>query len=181
MTALNSTQGSALIREKTGRPCTRQNLEAHCKAGRLPESCLSLKPIRIDSEKVVDEFVAMVSPAQIHARQPRAQLAPIENRPQHPPPRPRQVEELPDYNISRARSEYEKANLLELDRKQKEALLLPAEQVEKVWANAITIARTKLLAVPTRARQQIPHLTLEEVAIVEELIRESLEELASGK
>ena len=64
---------------------------------------------------------------------------------------------------------------------QDEKKLLPRDQVEKVWANAVTIARTKLLAIPTRARQRIPHLTLEEVAIVEELIRETLEDLSSGE
>jgi hypothetical protein len=88
---------------------------------------------------------------------------------------------LPDYNVSRARTEFEKANLLELERKTKEGLLLPRGQVEKVWADAITIARTKLLAIPTRARQRIPHLTLDEVAILEELIRESLEDLSNGE
>ena len=86
--------------------------------------------------------------------------------------------QLPDYNESRARSEYEKANLLELERKQKEKQLLPADQVERVWANTVATVKTKLLAVPTRLRQRIPHLTLEEVAIADELIRESLSELA---
>jgi phage terminase Nu1 subunit (DNA packaging protein) len=86
--------------------------------------------------------------------------------------------QLPDYNESRARSEYEKANLLELERKQKEKLLLPADQVERVWANTVATVKTKLLAVPTRLRQRIPHLSLEEVAIADELIRESLQELA---
>lgn len=87
--------------------------------------------------------------------------------------------EIPDYNESRARSEFEKANLLELERRQKEGLLLPANQVEKAWAMSVTIAKTKLLAVPTRMRQRIPHLTLEEIAICEALIRECLEELSS--
>lgn len=89
-------------------------------------------------------------------------------------------EELPDYNESRKRSEFERANLLELERKQKEALLLPAEQVQKVWANSVAIAKTKLLAVPSRLRQRIPHLSLEEIAIAEDLIRESLEEITNG-
>lgn len=89
-------------------------------------------------------------------------------------------DELPEYAVSRARSEFERANLLELERKQKEGLLLPVDQVEKVWANSITIAKTKLLALPSRLRQRIPHLTLEEIAIAEGLIRECLEELASG-
>lgn len=88
-------------------------------------------------------------------------------------------EPIPDYNESRARSEYEKANLLELERRQKEKLLLPADQVHKAWAQSVTIAKTKLLAVPTRMRQRIPHLTLEEIAIADQLIRECLEELAA--
>jgi phage terminase Nu1 subunit (DNA packaging protein) len=90
-------------------------------------------------------------------------------------------DQLPSYTESQARKMFEQANLLELERKQKEGLLLPAEQVERVWANSVTIARTKLLGVPTRLRQRIPHLTLEEIAIAEELIRESLEELAGGE
>jgi hypothetical protein len=90
-------------------------------------------------------------------------------------------DELPEYNESRKRSEFERANLLELERKQKEGLLLPAEQVQKVWANSVAIVKTKLLAVPSRLRQRIPHLTLEEIAIAEDLIRESLEELSEGQ
>jgi len=42
----------------------------------------------------------------------------------------------------------------------------------------VATVKTKLLAVPTRLRQRIPHLSLEEVAIADELIRESLQELA---
>ena len=61
-----------------------------------------------------------------------------------------------------------------------EKKLLPRDQVEKAMADNYTIIRTKLLAVPTRARQRIPHLTPEEVAILDELQREALEELASG-
>ena len=86
----------------------------------------------------------------------------------------------PDYNLSRARSEYERANLLELERRQKEALLVPLEQVTKAWANSVSIARTKLLGVPTRLRQRIPHLTLEEIAMADELIRESLQEVVEA-
>ena len=52
--------------------------------------------------------------------------------------------------------------------------------MEKTWAAAVTIARTKLLATPTRARQRIPHLSLEEVNILDDLLREALEELAGG-
>jgi hypothetical protein len=132
---------------------------------------------RLESEGLPERWAQITRVAVDSPR--KVKPAPIEKRLQHPAPRP--TEAVPDYHDSRARSEFEKANLLELDRKAKEALLLPTDQVEKVWANAVTIARTKLLAIPTRARQRIPHLSLEEVAIVEALIRETLEDLSSGE
>ena len=90
-------------------------------------------------------------------------------------------EDLPDYNVSRARSEYEKANLLELDRKTKEGLLLRLEDVELAWGSAVNITRTRLLGVPSTAKQRIPHLEPEEVELLTALIREALDELAAGE
>lgn len=173
---LNSTKASALIRERTGRRCSRQALEELCRKGRLPRSCVSTSPIRIDPVMLLAEYQATVSEAVPASSTPPASV--VDQAPSSVTRRVVKDGNLPDYNDSRARSEYERANLLELERKQKEGLLLPAEQVEKVWANSVTIARTKLLGVPTRLRQRIPHLTLEEIAIAEELIREALEELA---
>ena len=185
MAILNSTKGSELIRLQTGRPCTRQNLEKLCNAGRLPASCVSLKPIRVESDSLVAEFLANVDVRQATAFNPgpsKAKAAQPRNAKVLEAQVNREVIErsfeLPDYNESRARSEYEKANLLELERKTKEKLLLPADQVERVWANTVATVKTKLLAVPTRLRQRIPHLSLEEVAIADELIRESLIELS---
>lgn len=91
---------------------------------------------------------------------------------------PAESEDLPDYNISRARSEFEKANLLELDRKTKEGLLLRREDVEQATGKAVNMARTKVLGVASRIKQQIPHLTPEEVELLRDLLREALEELA---
>jgi hypothetical protein len=186
-TALTSTQGAALIREVTGRPCSRQNLEQHCQKRRLPKSLLSPSPIRLNAETLVDEYLANVAlqpPAPASQKPKHKALRPAATAKFEPPQATRLTnlgdEDLPDYNVSRARTEFEKANLLELDRKTKEGLLLPRDQVERVWGNAVTIARTRLLGVPTRTRQRIPHLSLEEVAILEELIREALEELAEG-
>lgn len=87
-------------------------------------------------------------------------------------------DDLPDYNTSRARSEFEKANLLELQRKTQEGLLLRREDVEQATGKAVNMARTKVLGVPSRAKQQIPHLTPEEVELLRDLLREALEELA---
>ena len=103
--------------------------------------------------------------------------------PKQPPPPPKapEPEELPAYNDSRARSEYEKANLLELDRKTKEGLLLRREDVELAWGSAVNITRTRLLGVPSTAKQRIPHLEVEEVELLTTLIREALDELAAGE
>lgn len=98
-----------------------------------------------------------------------------------PAPPPRQDAELPEYNESRKRSEYERANLLELERQQKEKMLLRREDVEQAWNGAVNITRTKVLGVPSRAKQQIPHLSPDEVELIRDLLREALEELAAGE
>ena len=106
---------------------------------------------------------------------------PHPKQPPPPPPRAPEPEELPAYNDSRARSEYEKANLLELQRKTQEGLLLRREDVELAWGGAVNITRTRLLGVPSTAKQRIPHLEIEEVELLTTLIREALDELAAGE
>ena len=96
-------------------------------------------------------------------------------------PPPRDTADLPDYNESRARSEYEKANLLELQRKTQEGLLLRREDAVQAWNQAVNITRTRLLGVPSTAKQRIPHLEIEEVDLLTGLIREALDELAAGE
>ena len=187
--SLNSTKGAELIETETGRSCTRQNLDKLCDKGALQGSpcILQAKPLRVDADLLVAEYLAKVSPHQAEAQQPRAKREPAAPRPpqpkRQPPPPPRAPEpkDLPDYNVSRARSEYEKANLLELDRKTKEGHLLRREDVEQAWGGAVNITRTRLLGVASTARQRIPHLETEEVELITTLIREALEELAAGE
>jgi hypothetical protein len=105
--------------------------------------------------------------------------AAVRSAPTAPKPPPKPPEQLPEYGESRARTEFEKANLLELERRQKEGQLLEREEVERAQAAAIAISKTRLLGVPSTAKQRIPHLSLEEVEILTTLIREALDELAS--
>lgn len=112
---------------------------------------------------------------------PAAERTKSQPKPPPPPPRAPEPEELPAYNDSRARSEYEKANLLELQRKTQEGLLLRREDVELAWGGAVNITRTRLLGVPSTAKQRIPHLEIEEVELLTTLIREALDELAAGE
>ena len=99
--------------------------------------------------------------------------------PKQPPPEP--ADDLPEYTISRARSEFEKANLLELQRKTQERELLRREDVQQAWSQAVNLTRTKLLGVPSTVKQRIPHLEVEEIEVITGLIREALDELAGGE
>lgn len=88
-------------------------------------------------------------------------------------------EYIPDYDESRARTEHLKAELLELERKQKEGLLVPAADVEAKWVEIVTLARSKTLGIPSKAKQRIPDLDVGAMATLEDIVRETLEDLAS--
>jgi phage terminase Nu1 subunit (DNA packaging protein) len=90
-------------------------------------------------------------------------------------------EDVPDYNDERALHEREKRMLAQLARQEKEGELLRREDVDQAWGRAVNLTRTKLLGVPSVAKQRIPHLDVEEVEILMGLIREALEELATGQ
>lgn len=132
---------------------------------------------RLESEGLPERWAQITRVAVDSPR--KARPAPIEKRPQDP--EPRDGDTPPDYYESRARAEFEKANLLELQRKTQEGLLLRREDVEQAWAQAVNITRTRLLGVPSTAKQRIPHLEIEEVELLTMLIREALDELAAGE
>lgn len=134
---------------------------------------------RFREDTLVDEFIANIAPTQSGAKQPHRSRPEPSEKPVESPEKEIFDENIPDYAQSRARAEYEKANLLELDRKRKESELLLRSDVEKAWSDAITASKTKLLALPTMAKQRIPHLDLEEIEILTELVREALEALAN--
>jgi phage terminase Nu1 subunit (DNA packaging protein) len=138
---------------------------------------LQAKPLRLDGDLVVAEYLAKVAPFQAEAQQPSAK------RERKPPGRPPtgSGDDLPEYTISRARSEFEKANLLELQRKTQERELLRREDVQQAWSQAVNLTRTKLLGVPSTVKQRIPHLEVEEIEVITGLIREALDELAGGE
>jgi phage terminase Nu1 subunit (DNA packaging protein) len=130
------------------------------------------KAVAIKGEvELMDEFDAKVQKRQ---RKPASVLDRAPDR----TPRSTGSDDLPDYNESRARTEFERANLLELERRQKEGLLIERKVVETTWATIITTSKTKILGIPSRIRQRIPHLTLEEVQLITELVEETLEELS---
>ncbi len=116
------------------------------------------------------------SPAPLRPAAERVKPPPMEGQ------RPRSDDgKVPDYNEERARHEKEKRLLAELARQEKEGELLRRQDVELAWGQAVNITRTRLLGVPSTAKQRIPHLEIEEVELLTVLIREALDELAAGE
>lgn len=72
------------------------------------------------------------------------------------------------------------ARLAKLDFDERSGKLIDVEIVKTKWTALASIVRTKVLGIPTRAKQRIPELTAEAYAILESIARESLEELADG-
>lgn len=97
-----------------------------------------------------------------------------------PPPTSERVEgEVGGLAEETAREKHWKANLAELEFREREGQLVEAKLVEDQLATVFAQCRTKLLAVPSRARQSLPHLTAGDIAILEDLQREALQDLVS--
>lgn len=73
-----------------------------------------------------------------------------------------------------------RAKLAELKYRQDAGELVPAKEVETRLQSLFTRIRTKLLGIPTRAKQAMPHLEPKDLGLFEQLVRETLEELADG-
>jgi hypothetical protein len=144
----------------------------------------------IERDRLEERWAAITrtetdSPVPLRAASERTKPKPAREEappPRRPPPSaPEDPEELPDYNVSRARAEYEKANLLELQRKTQEGLLLLCEDAEAAWKQAVNITKSRLRGVPSAVKQRVPHLEPEEVDLMMQLIDEALSELAAGE
>jgi hypothetical protein len=92
---------------------------------------------------------------------------------------------VPDYHESRARKEAAAArreaalaDVAELDAAERKGELVPVVDARDEVIAAYTIARTRLLGVPSRLAQRLPHLAGEVVPVLDDLLREALEELS---
>jgi phage terminase Nu1 subunit (DNA packaging protein) len=70
-----------------------------------------------------------------------------------------------------------RANSIELDIARKTRELVPSREVDLRWSGLVVAARTKLLGLPSRYKQRVPHATVADLGVLEALIREALEEL----
>jgi len=68
---------------------------------------------------------------------------------------------------------------IELDIARRTRELVPRREVELRWSGLVVAVRTKLLGVPSRYKQRVPHATVADLGVLEALIREALEELVT--
>ena len=97
----------------------------------------------------------------------------------HKPRQKAVITDIPAYEESRARTEHLKAELLDIERKQKEQQLVDSKQVQAKWLEVISIAKNKVLGIPSMAKQRIPELDVSAMNCLEDIVRESLEEIAN--
>ena len=90
------------------------------------------------------------------------------------------TDEIPDFNTSRSKREAMMARLAEIDVEEREKVLVSAAAVKTSWAQIISLARTKVLGIPSKAKQRIPDLDTSAMTCLEDIVRESLEDLASS-
>ena len=159
---------------------------AAIKSGRLSTIDAKDGRVMVNSETMRDEWAKNTQRRiGVGPKPPSAPAKPLRSREERlgggtSTPRISKTDEaIPDYDESRARTEHLKAELLELDRKQKQALLVPAAEVEAKWVEIITLARTKILGIPTKAKQRIPDLDTDAIGLLEDIVRETLEDLSS--
>lgn len=81
---------------------------------------------------------------------------------------------------ARTRRETALAGLAEIELAKEQGALVRAADVEAAMVGMITRSRNKIMGVPAGLRQRDPTFTLEQVRLVEDLIREALEELAAN-
>ena len=180
---LSAGKGAELIRCKTGRSCTRQNLEKLCKQGKLPRSCVSQAPVRVLADLLVEEYLTNIDERQSVRAKPgvRREISDGAVQRRHQPPAALLADdELPAYTVCQQRKAYEQANLLEIERRQKEGQLVERESVLGTWAQLINSAKSKLLSVQTTVRQRIPHLTAEEGEVIDVVVRAALADLTEA-
>lgn len=84
----------------------------------------------------------------------------------------------PSYNDFRRITESYKARMAKLDYEQAVGRLVDAELVAAEQVTLLTALRNRLRGVPSQAKGRIPHLTIDEIEVLEELIDVALNETA---
>jgi hypothetical protein len=120
--------------------------------------------------------------------QPRADLPLPSSSPKPPDDEAPPAPGVPPYNVSRAireaaaaRRENALADMAEIERDELRGELVSVDEARATVIDKFTVVKTKILGVPTRVAQRLPQFAVEVVPVVDELLREALEELAAER
>ncbi|MGZ6477670.1 MAG: hypothetical protein ACXWQE_00130 [Bdellovibrionales bacterium] len=83
------------------------------------------------------------------------------------------------YASARAIKEHYAAKQAELDFLESSGRMVDVSTIQKEWTSVAASVRTKVLGIPSKAKQRIPDLTHEQFLAIEKLVRESLEDLVN--
>ncbi len=190
--ALMSQRAYARHRAEHGLPgSTHRAIQKAIEAGRIQVTAQG----QIDSELADRQWAANSSEghrrnpgqeegARARAARPIERAAPQERTPpaRRPPP-PREATPQADETMSLAEAsaleKVWKARLAELEFEKRSGELVAAADVDAKWVELVTLSKTKLLALPSKIKARIPSLDAAEVLVIDQLVREALEELAS--
>lgn len=87
---------------------------------------------------------------------------------------------IPTITESRAIVEAYRAKIMRLAYERESGKLVDANEFRIKFTSMVTTARTRLLGVPSKAKGRIPHLTVDEIGVLSDLIREALEDIAGA-
>lgn len=85
---------------------------------------------------------------------------------------------VPMFAVSEARLMAAKAAIAELELEERRGELVAVDDARADVIAKFTAVRTRILGVPTRIAQRLPHIAADVVPVIDELLREALEELA---
>lgn len=136
---------------------------------------------RLVESVVIVDGKPKIADAELADREWNENTRPRSDEPREPLPR-----DLPEYFSARAvregssaRREAAQAELAELELAKRRGQLIDAEEARADVLAAYSLVKTRLLGVPSLVAQRLPHLVAEVTPVVDELIRDALEELAS--
>ena len=180
--AVNSQRGAELIEAAVApRQCSRQNLEKLCDKGALKGSpcVLQAKPLRVDADILVSEYLARVGQGQSEAQQPTAKRQQAAPRKRPAEPSPITTGDVPSFNDERALHEREKRLIAEMDRKTKEGQLAYIDDMEMAYNAVLLQLTTRAGSLHKQIKAAIPHLTHRELEKIERMVSDVFESVAA--
>ena len=149
-------------------------VQRRIEAGALPTSTQKILGdwMVLDAELAIAEW-------QAHTR-PRVSSE-LDGAEDDDPPTPTALAATSPLAAAALRERLARAETMELELKRRSGEVVPIRHVEMRWTARVLGARTKFLGFPTQAKQRLPHLTVADLAVLDQLVREVLEELAGER